>query len=81
MKSLSDEGVGNWMKFVRAVLQLREIYPEHAREIDRCIYDVGQKLQSCSDPDCNCKMSFEEFHTQTNHEIEIKLREQSYELN
>ena len=61
--------------------KIRVKFPEHALELDRALYDVGQKLESCSDPDCDCKRSFDEFHEQTNRLVEEELREKSYELN
>lgn len=51
----------NWAAFAEALGELRKIFPEHAAEIDKCLYDVGQKLPSCNDPNCTCQMTFENF--------------------
>ncbi len=48
----------------------REKFPEHAKEIDRAIYDVGRKLENCDDPNCTCTMNFENFHTISNENAE-----------
>ena len=91
MKNASEEKLRNLARFVCAIRRLRKKFPEHARELDRCVYDVGQKLESCREPNCDCKRSFEEFHAQTNRVIEEELRrsclrqlplkEKSYEFN
>ncbi|MBA3693473.1 MAG: hypothetical protein H0X49_16895 [Acidobacteria bacterium] len=81
MKNELSEKVRNLARFARAMRKIRLRFPEHARELDRALYDVGQKLESCSDPDCDCKQSFEEFHAQTNRLVEEELREKSYEFN
>jgi len=74
VKNELSEKVRNLARFARAMRKIRLRFPEHARELDRALYDVGQKLESCSDPDCDCKQSFEEFHAQTNHVLEKELR-------
>jgi hypothetical protein len=51
----------NLAAFALAMRELRENFPEHTREIDKCLYDVGQKLPSCNDPNCTCQMTFENF--------------------
>ncbi len=70
----------NFARFACVMRKIRMKFPEHAREIDRALYDVGQKLESCLDPNCNCKKSFEEFHATTNRVVEEELRGKSYEL-
>ncbi len=81
MKNELSEKVRNLARFARAMRRIRTRFPEHALELDRALYDVGQKLESCSDPDCGCKQSFEEFHAQTNRLVEEEMREKSYEFN
>ncbi len=80
MKNELSEKVKKLARFAHAMRKIRTRFPEHARELDRALYDVGQKLESCSDPNCDCKQSFEEFHAQTNRLVEEDLREKSYEL-
>lgn len=48
--------------FATNLRSLKEIFPEHIKEIDKCLFDVGQKLDGCDDPNCTCKMNFETFH-------------------
>ena len=81
MKNAIEEKIRNLARFARPMRKIRLRFPEHARELDRALYDVGQKLESCLDPNCNCKQSFEEFHEQTNRLVEEELREKSCELN
>ncbi len=81
MKNLLSKKLRKFARFARGMRKIRMKFPEHAREIDRALYDVGQKLKSCLDPNCNCKESFEEFHAATNRVVEEELREKSYEFN
>ena len=81
MKNEIRTRLRNFARFARVMRKVRARFPEHALELDRALYDVGQKLESCSDPDCDCKQSFDEFHEQTNRLVEEELREKSYELN
>lgn len=60
MSQQSD--IRNWAMFAVKMREIRENFPEHSKEIDRAIFDVGQKLESCGDPNCTCRMSFENFH-------------------
>lgn len=62
----SVEELNKYAAFAANLASLREIFPEHAREIDRCLFDVGQKLDRCFDPNCNCKFNFETFHGEMN---------------
>ena len=73
--TLISERLRKFARFARAMRNIRMFFPEHSREIDQCLYDVSQKLHSCSDPDCECKMSFEEFHAALNRVVEEELRE------
>ena len=55
----------NFMSAALFAMRMQEVrgeFPEHAKEIDRAIYEVGQKLESCGDPNCTCRMNFENFH-------------------
>ena len=74
MKNELSEKIRNLGRFARVMRKVRARFPEHALELDRALYDVGQKLESCSDPDCDCKQSFDEFHEQTNRLVEEELR-------
>jgi hypothetical protein len=56
----------NWAMFALTMAEVRAAFPEHGREIDKCIYDVGQKLESCGDPNCTCRMTFENFRARSN---------------
>jgi hypothetical protein len=51
----------SWALFALRMQLVREEFPEHGREIDRAVYDAGQKLDSCGDPNCTCRMTFENF--------------------
>ncbi len=65
MKKIEFE---NLMTFGVAITLLREDFPEFAKEIDRCAFDVGQNYQQkCGDANCLCEtLTFEEFHIQRN---------------
>jgi hypothetical protein len=52
--------------FIQEISNLRKLFPEHAKELDKCIYDVLQKNECCDQEGCGCQMSFEQFHTTTN---------------
>ncbi len=56
----------NFAAFAVAMRKIRKDFPQHVAEIDRAIYDVGQKVESCDDPNCNCSMTFENFHAISN---------------
>lgn len=46
---------------------IRRMFPEFAREIDRAIYDAGQKsTPRCGEANCVCHWSFERFHAEQN---------------
>lgn len=64
VRFLNREAELNCMKeFVREMCRIREEFSDFAREIDRCIYDVGQNfLDGCGHDKCVCQMSFEQFH-------------------
>ena len=74
MKNEMSEKVRNLARFAGVMRKIRMRFPEHALELDRALYDVGQKLESCLNPNCDCKQSFEEFHAQTNRVLEEELR-------
>ena len=63
----------DWARFALAMRFIREDFPEHKREIDKCIYDVGQKLENCDDPNCTCRMNFENFHSISNQTAEQEI--------
>ncbi len=63
----------NWARFACEMQWIREDFPEHAKEIDRAIYDVGQKLEHCDDPNCTCQMSFRNFHAVANQNAQQEL--------
>lgn len=62
-----------WTEFACELQLLRVEYPEYAKEIDKCIYDVGQKIKRCDDPNCTCRMSFENFHAISNQNAQAKI--------
>lgn len=70
MRKELSEKIKNLARFARVMRKIRARFPEHAQE-----YDVGQKLESCSDPNCDCRQSFEEFHAAANRLVEKELRE------
>jgi hypothetical protein len=53
-------------QFIRKISDLRKMFPEHAVELDRCIYDVLKKNPCCNNLNCSCQMTFEQFHQTTN---------------
>lgn len=60
--------------------QARQFFPEFAKEIDRAIYDVGQNhLGSCGHGNCQCQMTFEQFHDAQNRAY--RTGKYSYEFN
>ena len=53
--------------FASEMKRIRKMFPELAREIDRCIFDAGQNhIRSCGHGTCECQMSFETFHARQN---------------
>ncbi len=56
----------NWARFACALSKIRKDFPEHSKEIDKCVFDVGQKLEHCNDPNCSCRMSFKNFRAIAN---------------
>lgn len=51
----------NWARFALTMAEVRRAFPEHGKEIDRCVGEVGRKLESCGDPNCTCRMTAENF--------------------
>ena len=72
----SSETFRRWARFAAAIKNLRKDFPEFSREIDRTVYEIGQKIEACAEPDCECRISFEEFHSRMNRRIEEELREE-----
>jgi len=67
-------------EFAKEIKAIRFMFPELAKEIDRCIYDAAQNnLGSCGHAACDCQMSFEQFHELQN--IHYRTTEKSYEFN
>lgn len=53
--------------FSAAASMLRRDFPEFAREIDRMHFEVGRRhVGNCGHGDCDCQMSFEDFHARRN---------------
>ncbi len=62
-------------KYAAFALEMRMVrlgFPEHAEVIDRAIYDAGQKLSGCDDPNCNCGFDFETFHALSDQNAEVE---------
>lgn len=54
-------------EFGFAVAELRRDFPEFAREIDKCQFEVGRsRLGTCGHGGCDCSLSFEDFHALRN---------------
>lgn len=69
-------------EFVREIKTIRFMFPELAKEIDRCIYDAGQNnLGSCGHATCDCQMTFERFHELQNIQYGTTSEAKSYEFN
>lgn len=65
MKKIEAETI---ILFGAEVAELREMFPEFAREIDRLHFEVGKKhVRQCGHADCECQtLTFEEFHRRRN---------------
>ncbi len=69
------------MQFGFVLLELRKAFPEHAKEIDRCLFNTKMKyLPQCQSAKCECKQSFEDFHKEQNEYFQ-KSPKQNYEFN
>ena len=67
--------------FAEEMNTLREIFPEFAKEIDKCFWDVGQNFVGCcGDANCYCHVPFEEFHSEKNRIFKTS-GEVNYEFN
>jgi hypothetical protein len=53
-------------RFADATAKIRADFPEHSLEIDKCVFDAGQKIPCCGKPGCECQITFEEFHQAMN---------------
>ncbi len=54
-------------EFALEMKTIRGMFPEFAKEIDRCIYDVGRNhTPKCGEANCVCQWTFEEFHAEQN---------------
>ena len=73
---IDSEKLRRWARFILAAKSLRKDFPEFGTEIDRTVYEIGQKIEACSDPNCECRISFEEFHSRMNRRIEEELQEE-----
>ncbi len=61
--------------FALAMRRIRDDFPEHAAEIDKFLFDTGQKLPACNDPNCTCQMKPENFRR-----ISDEMARRSYEF-
>lgn len=53
--------------FAGFMKEARRMFPQFAKEIDRCLFDVVQNnLGSCGHAYCDCQMTFEQFHDAQN---------------
>jgi hypothetical protein len=50
-----------WSKFAFEMEQIKEKFPEHAREIERAVGEAVRKLDSCGDPNCTCRLKPENY--------------------
>ena len=58
---------GTAEEFAMEMQTLRRNFPKLAKEIDKCIFDVGQNFaDGCGDAKCACSMSLAEFHEKQN---------------
>lgn len=53
-------------KFTKEMKAIRSMFPELAREIDRCVFDASDHLGKCGHATCDCQMTFEQFHRARN---------------
>jgi len=74
MKTMSE--------FAEEMNTLRKTFPEFAKEIDKCMFDVGKNhLRSCGHANCGCAISFAEFHAERNRIFRTTNEAKSYEFN
>lgn len=77
----SEEKLKKLLAFGKVMNRVRATFPELAKEIDRCVFDVRHNnVPDCADPKCYCKLSFEQFHEDQNAHYQ-KSRKQNYEFN
>ncbi len=70
------------VEFIDEVNALREMFPELAKELDKCLFDVlDNHVPKCGHATCSCQtMTVEQFHAERNLKFgrgEVK----SYEFN
>ena len=68
-------------EFAEEMNTLRKIFPEFARELDKCLFDVGKnRLRSCGEASCGCQVSFADFHAERNRNFGTTGEAKSYEF-
>ena len=61
-RKLTNEEFKRFIQFSNSMILIQAQFPEHELEINRCVYEVGQKIPCCENQNCECQISFEEFH-------------------
>lgn len=68
--------------FAQEMNALRKNFPEFARELDKCLFDVGKNhLRSCGHANCGCAISFADFHAERNRIFGTINEAKSYQFN
>ncbi len=69
-------------EFAEEMNTMRKNFPEFARELDKCFFDVEKKhLRSCGHANCGCASSFADFHAECNRIFGTASEAKSYEFN
>lgn len=79
---MKDKEIQRTYDFVKKLSWIRRQFPKYAPELDRCIFEVGKKyLDCCGQANCECQMSFEEFHRRQNIIFGTEFEAEIYEFN
>jgi hypothetical protein len=74
---------GAFIEFSQEINRLRQIFPELAPELDKCLFDVMKNhVPKCGHGTCNCQtMTADRFHEERNLLFGTQSEAQSYEFN
>ena len=69
------------MEFIGEIGALRIMFPELAKELDKCLFDVmNNHTPKCGHGTCSCQtMTFERFHAERNLKFDATKEERIYE--
>ncbi len=74
---------GEMVEFADCINALREAFPELAKEIDKCLFEVmNNHTPKCGHGNCSCQtMTAEQFHFERNLKFGTTSEAKSYEFN